>query len=734
MCRMMEEKEEIILSKYWKLHISNDIEIAKKSLEEDCRAFLEASNPRDRFNHLDSNFYSCILERIAGSLGTNEDSIHKMKSGFNSLEKFAINLGKFSWRKEFHAIKLYTAFFKTKVELQLQDADAILSILESLGYTKSEQDLELVSVREPSIEQAKRVSFQLFLVQLELQVIKEIMEEIMETSPSIQITLKDIIKSRERTLDKTSTRKYLSAKIAKRRKLDAPVRGDLTSNDDRDEMQDLENRTTLKPVEQAKATTHHSSKEDPDMSHYNNKDEEDVAIPAVSKAVTMCANYKEGSRQRRWMSDTHQLRELSEQELYGAPLIETRQPRPNAHRNASLAPFQTSHSHRSANTFHSLTSNVPGAHLPIRDPSSLYQVRTYLPPDDPQGLKEGVGGQAFNRDSVVLRTHGKAPRDQQGLMLSPQDDEIRAMTTTRVDIGKHRYQVLSTGAGPSRRSSVRDHQQFAGIKYSHLSPAKEIETVGNETSDELTQMPVSVPRNVSLMETNQLQNVSSDKDLRGNVGVKIKENPAVSDLNTDLPHKLKLESDPCGEQIRSNQLSVNGGAAFFVEKDRNSEGARNDPTNAAKTSFLRCNHCELEETQLICQNCLITICEKCKGVHTIDLCPKTKGSHFFKDIKDKSRRKNILDDSSLSDQKVGGSQDEARKEWSCSMCTYLNSPENKICVMCAKSRDFDVIEESKPGSRLLNVCKHCTLINDESLKVCVACHRTLERKTKVTLV
>lgn len=728
---MMEEKEEIILSKYWKLHISNDIEIAKKSLEEDCRAFLEASNPRDRFNHLDSNFYPCILERIAGSFGTNEDSIHKMKSGFNSLEKFAINLGKFSWRKEFHTIKLYTAFFKTKVEQQLQDADAILSILESLGYTKSAQDLELVAVREPSIEQAKRVSFQLFLVQLELQVIKEIME----TFPSSKITLKDIIKSRERTLDKTSTRKYLSAKIAKRRKLDAPVRGDLASNDDSEEMQDLESRTTLKLVEQAKASAHHSSKEDPDMSHYNNKDEEDVDIHAVSKALTMCANYKEGSRQRRWMSDTHQLRELSEQELYGAPSIEpnveTQQPRPNAHRNASLAPFQTSHSHRSANTFHSLTPHVPGAHLPIRDPSALYQGRTYLPPDDPQGLKEGDGGRAFNRDSIVLRTHGKAPRDQQGLMLSPQEDKIPAMTTTRVDMEKHRYQGLSTGASwPSRRSSVRDHQQFAGIKYSHLSPANEIETVVNETSDELTQMPVSVPRNVSLMETNRLQNVSSDKDLRGNVGVNIKEKPADSDLNTDLPRKLKLESYTCGEQIRSNQLSANGGAAFFVEKDRNSEGARNDPTNAAETSFSRCNHCELGEKQLICLNCLISICEECKEVYTTDLCPKTKGKHFFKDIKDKSCRKNILDDSSLSDQEVGGSQDEARKEWSCSICTYLNSPENKICVMCARSRDFDVVEESKPDSRLLNVCKHCTLINDESLKVCIACHKTLEKKTK----
>ena len=101
----MQCKEEIFLSKYWKLHSSYDAEIAKV-LEKDCREFLETSEPRERFNHIVSDFYGDILLRVAGRLGRHEASIHMMKIGFNSLEKFAVNLGQFSWRKEFHTIKV----------------------------------------------------------------------------------------------------------------------------------------------------------------------------------------------------------------------------------------------------------------------------------------------------------------------------------------------------------------------------------------------------------------------------------------------------------------------------------------------------------------------------------------------------------------------------------------------------------------------------------------------------
>lgn len=101
------EKEEAILSKYWKLHSDTNDDVRKKTLERECRAFLEASESGVRFSLLDSSFYVHILERVAGCLGGSEKSLHEMKTGFNSLEKFAVNLGKFSWRKEFHTIKVW---------------------------------------------------------------------------------------------------------------------------------------------------------------------------------------------------------------------------------------------------------------------------------------------------------------------------------------------------------------------------------------------------------------------------------------------------------------------------------------------------------------------------------------------------------------------------------------------------------------------------------------------------
>ena len=101
------EEQEAILSKYWKFHSNTNDDIGKKTLEEECRAFLEASESGVRFRLLDSNFYKHILERVAARLGGSEKSLHEMKTGFNSLEKFAVNLAKYSWRKEFHTIKVW---------------------------------------------------------------------------------------------------------------------------------------------------------------------------------------------------------------------------------------------------------------------------------------------------------------------------------------------------------------------------------------------------------------------------------------------------------------------------------------------------------------------------------------------------------------------------------------------------------------------------------------------------
>ena len=87
-------------------------------------------------------------------------------------------------------------------------------MLKSLGYTVTEQDQ--VSVRDPDFDRALWVSMELFLVQVDL----EMMKEIMDNFPNSKFTLKKIVKVRARTCSVDDACKYLSGKIAKRQKLD----------------------------------------------------------------------------------------------------------------------------------------------------------------------------------------------------------------------------------------------------------------------------------------------------------------------------------------------------------------------------------------------------------------------------------------------------------------------------------------------------------------------------------
>lgn len=104
----MEELKCTLLEKYQKYHLDNDNGITKDLLEEDGRELLFSNSvkPRDRFTYLDIDFYRCILENIVNNFERNDDSIQKMQTGFNSLEKYAVNLWKFPWCKEYHKIKV----------------------------------------------------------------------------------------------------------------------------------------------------------------------------------------------------------------------------------------------------------------------------------------------------------------------------------------------------------------------------------------------------------------------------------------------------------------------------------------------------------------------------------------------------------------------------------------------------------------------------------------------------
>ena len=103
----MEEKKINLLEHYKEYHLTNNKETpVPQSLETDGRELLSSVEPESRYLCLGTDFYKNVLEKIAQKLERNEDSIQKMKAGFHCLEKYAINLWKFPWRKEYHSIKV----------------------------------------------------------------------------------------------------------------------------------------------------------------------------------------------------------------------------------------------------------------------------------------------------------------------------------------------------------------------------------------------------------------------------------------------------------------------------------------------------------------------------------------------------------------------------------------------------------------------------------------------------
>lgn len=112
----MDEKSDL-LNEYQDYHLKSNSEITKEKLIEGARKFLSSVKPEDRFVYLDINFYEGILENIAQNFDRNEDSIQMIKAGFNSLEKYAVNLWKFPWRKEYHSIKV---MFNTDLNVELK--------------------------------------------------------------------------------------------------------------------------------------------------------------------------------------------------------------------------------------------------------------------------------------------------------------------------------------------------------------------------------------------------------------------------------------------------------------------------------------------------------------------------------------------------------------------------------------------------------------------------------------
>lgn len=103
------EKIDKLLNKYHRYHSNSDSGITMESLVNRSREFLSTVGPEERFVHFNIDFYRNVMEKIChneNSSESNEKSLQRIVTGFNHLEKYAINLWKFPWRKEYQTIKV----------------------------------------------------------------------------------------------------------------------------------------------------------------------------------------------------------------------------------------------------------------------------------------------------------------------------------------------------------------------------------------------------------------------------------------------------------------------------------------------------------------------------------------------------------------------------------------------------------------------------------------------------
>lgn len=671
--------------------------------------------------------------------------------------------------------QLYTAFFKIKVELNLQDIDVILSILEALGYRKTGEDLELVSLREPNAEQAKRVSFQLFLVQLELQIIKEIMEEFTEVCTESKCTLEDVIKARQKTRDKKNSLEYLSRKIPKRRRLAEPRQSEACSSNDNREIQNAETtETSSKRAKQAVTCYHHGSEERFDISTNNKEGERDVHTSVESNASpAMSSHYIGGTSHGPARFNT----QFTDQDLYGATCV-TEHVETGARSNASLAKLQASdHSHTSLGTcahgyiqgsyghgsrrsvasdLRTLNVDPNGNAMPYLTRSSPGKNNHNILQGDLQGggnrmsatIKIDQGTHDFNgfptsgghscrldqssaypqarvTDLSLAEGNGlttEVNRSQKGF---PSKDLTSCLNTDlqrnlKLDSGSYSKQASCEGEVSTSRTATR--LELKGMRQQPISNRTHgvTEYVATNGASDRYYSCYDPGRDASSVELHlkntRPANVTnrSEQLTRGNIDGKLSSNGVGKDPD--------IGGEASGlhcEESRSHEGSIHGAPLAPRGEDGNLEGARKDLSFASKTSSSKCSHCE-SESQLICKNCLVICCFRCREVFDFNLCDPLKGKHVFKVI-------NVHDNSTLTHQNfVRGVEKD--KEWNCSRCTFLNSPENKICVICATTRGVDVTQVSKSG---ITVCEHCTLHNDESAEVCVACSKSLNRGTPV---
>lgn len=106
--------------------------------------------------------------------------------------------------------------------------------------------------------------------------------------------------------------------------------------------------------------------------------------------------------------------------------------------------------------------------------------------------------------------------------------------------------------------------------------------------------------------------------------------------------------------------------------------------------------------------------------HNSQILPMQRSHNSSEQI---SRITNLVNNLEFSEPKKE-SNSEDKNKWNCATCTFLNSPERKICEMCQKSKFKG--NEDKPLASGGKECPKCTLVNEKNVSECVACEESLQ--------
>lgn len=695
--------------------------------------------------------------------------------------RFLVSFTNFSFLLQ----QLYTAFFKN-IEKQLKDKEFIFSVLKFLGYT--ERDEHKVYMKDSGRRNPIWASFNLFLLQVELQIMKEIQSQ----NSSRNIPLKEIVKARskrrtmedairylgrksfskqpeldERQGDDASSYKFTMGKSSDNIKARARLPGELVSED----------QTTTSSYSGSSANLSVLSKAtDSGVANASNRSNE----PTFRNGYVRTAQLP---HQKLPLGGVDSVR-ITDNVLYGVNPEESQPERASAY-NREV---------RDQNS--SRYDDASGSAM-FREKTGNSQHVTTPPTGRPQYLANTKGGQQHGADlshytfdqlglahSPRLTNAGVKDPDLQPALLS---DGLLFNSSAEAAASVH-------GINPSRYANLRCNAgsdcQNIGCSGSDKSlPTKE---GGRHFEDRLTiiqQTAISrsaqglirmegethvrssnhlssndEPSNVSktAKAPQQQKNMFSEhKRQQANVehfpsGEEAAKSQQAHRLRVDIESPTAStavynispgaaegrnhlpEKPPSPVQNRTNgdspQRKEDGSARHFPPSkvQNHTEGSvKSFQTGAVSIAQTTSSH----ETRAFkqaekgeCYKCLVPASYICRSCFRF-VCGKCKVdcSEDLCEMLNGGHQFVILKASEgKSEQGIGVSGG----DWSCLRCTFFNLAEKKICAMCSSTRGLSAMELSKPGSR---VCSVCTYHNKENAKICGACSLTLDLHGRETM-